>query len=73
MKIKDYKLFLESNNKEEIDSICKKYNIRNYIINDDFTIDVDGCVDLSCRKLTEFPLKVFYFSYNTPFLFLYSI
>ncbi len=28
--------------KSEIDDICKKYRIRNYIINPDGSIDVDG-------------------------------
>ena len=30
----------------DIDSICRKYNIRNYIINSDGSIDVDGDVNL---------------------------
>ena len=32
---------------EDIDEICRKYNIINYTINSDGTIDVDGNVDLS--------------------------
>ena len=53
-----------------IHDICKKYNIKNYTINDDGTIDVDGDVDLSGYDLSEIPLtfnKVsgyFYCSYN---------
>jgi hypothetical protein len=43
--------------KEDIDSICKKYNIQNYVVNDDGTIDVDGSVNLSYSELTEIPLK----------------
>ena len=31
---------------EDIDSICKKYGIKNYTINVDGTVDVDGNVDL---------------------------
>ena len=37
--------------------ICGKYNILNYTINDDLSIDVDSDVNLSNKGLTEFPLK----------------
>ena len=39
-----------------IHDICKRYNITNYTINGDGSIDVDGSVKLSEYKLTEFPL-----------------
>jgi len=39
------------------DSICKKYNIMNYTINDDGTVDVDGGVYLNQFGLTKLPLK----------------
>jgi hypothetical protein len=39
-----------------ISLICKQYGIENYIINSDGSIDVDGRVDLSYKKLTELPL-----------------
>ena len=42
---------------EDIDSICKKYGIKNYTINEDGTVDVDGSVDLSERNLSKLPLK----------------
>jgi len=42
---------------EDIDYICEKYDIENYTINEDGTIDIDGNVDLSYRKLTKLPLK----------------
>ena len=42
---------------EDIDSICKKYGITNYTINSDGSIDVDGRVNLSEKKLTKLPLK----------------
>ena len=42
---------------EDIPSICKKYGIENYTINSDGSIDVEGNVDLSCKKLTKLPLK----------------
>jgi hypothetical protein len=48
---------------QNIHEICKKYGIKNYTINDDGSIDVDGDVDLSSstrlygKRLTEIPLK----------------
>jgi len=40
-----------------INFICGKYDIRNYTINDDFTIDVKGNVYISGKSLTKIPLK----------------
>ena len=41
-----------------IDLICKKYDIENYTINQDESINVNGNVDLSMKKkLTKLPLK----------------
>ena len=58
MRIKGYKLFLENQQtKEEIDSICQKYSIENYTINDDGTVDVDDDVYLYNKGLTKLPLK----------------
>jgi hypothetical protein len=54
--LKKYRLF-ESVNEEEIHDICKEYDIRNYTINDDGTIDVNGSVDLSKRGLTKLPIR----------------
>ena len=51
------KLFEQFNNEQEILIICKKYNIKNYTINPDGSIDVDGNVNLSYMNLTELPLK----------------
>jgi hypothetical protein len=42
---------------EDIDSICKKYGIQNYTINEDGTVDVDGDVSLYKRNLSKLPLK----------------
>ena len=39
-----------------IDEICKRYDIKNYIINDDGTIDVNGDVYLFNKGLVELPL-----------------
>ncbi len=41
----------------DIHNICRKYGIKNYSINEDGSIDVDGSVDLSSRKLNRLPLK----------------
>jgi hypothetical protein len=49
--VKYLKLF-ESFNKEDIDSICERYGIENYTINEDGTIDVDGCINLTHKGLT---------------------
>ena len=47
---------------KEIHKICKKYGIKNYTINGDGSIDVDGCVNLSDSGLTKIPLKFNYVS-----------
>jgi len=41
----------------DIHNICKDYNIRNYTINDDNSIDVNGGVDLLYCNLSELPLN----------------
>ncbi|MEN6291727.1 MAG: hypothetical protein ABFD07_06895, partial [Methanobacterium sp.] len=43
--------------KESIDSICQKYGIENFTINEDGSIDVNGHVNISSMKLTKLPLK----------------
>ena len=42
---------------DNIHEICKKYNITNYTINSDGSIDVDGSVNLYGRNLTKLPIK----------------
>jgi len=65
--IKPYKIF-ESNepnfptSREEIIEVCKKYEINNYTINDDLSIDVDDFVDLSQTGLEYIPLRFNYVS-----------
>jgi hypothetical protein len=44
-------------NKDNIDIICKTYNIKNYIINSDMSINVDGDVNLRNKSLKSLPLK----------------
>ncbi len=52
--LRKYKIF-ESNT--EIDKICRRYNIENYTINNDNSIDVDGNVSLLGRELKSIPLN----------------
>jgi hypothetical protein len=40
-----------------IHDICKRYNIKNYTINDDGSIDVNGNVDLYNNGFVELPLR----------------
>ena len=40
-----------------ISLICKQYNIENYTVNDDGSIDVNGDVFLDNKGLTELPLS----------------
>lgn len=42
---------------EGIQKICHEYGIRNYTINDDMSIDVDGSVFLDDVKINKLPLK----------------
>ncbi|MCK9476324.1 MAG: hypothetical protein M0R46_10410 [Candidatus Muirbacterium halophilum] len=55
--MKYIKTFNESTNTSEIEAICEKYNITNYTINEDGSIDVDGDVYLYKQKLKVLPLK----------------
>ena len=45
----------EAQRRELIEKWLKEYNIQNYTINDDFTIDVNGDVNLFNMRLKEFP------------------
>ena len=40
-----------------IHDICKRYNITNYTVNDDGSIDVNGNVKISFHKFTELPIR----------------
>jgi len=65
--IKPYKIF-ESNepnfptSREENIEVCEDYEIENYTINDDLSIDVDDFVDLSQTGLEYIPLRFNYVS-----------
>jgi len=55
--MKYLKLFKSLNKSLNIDELCKKYNIKNYTINTDGSIDVDGYVNLFKAGLKKLPLK----------------
>jgi hypothetical protein len=56
--IKNWKLFKESiSTKSQIRYLCEKYDIKNYTINDDLSIDVNGDVYLEYKNLDKIPLK----------------
>jgi len=73
--IKPYKIFESTSpnfptTREGVIQVCKRYEIKNYTINDDLSIDVNGGVELYGEGLEYLPLKfnyvsgVFYCSYN---------
>ena len=45
----------DASKRRMIEEWLKEYNIKNYTINDDLTIDVDGFVFLNKENLKEFP------------------
>ena len=49
---------------QEIKHICDQYEIENYIINPDGSIDVDGSVYISGYRLSKLPLKFNRIRYN---------
>lgn len=57
MKLKQLFGSIFSTPKERIESILKKYNIKNYVINDDLTVDVNGDIDFRGADLKRFPVK----------------
>lgn len=44
-------------NKEEIRGWLNRYLVENYTINDDFTVDVAGCVEINNCNLKEIPVQ----------------
>ena len=54
---KSYKIFENIQTDEEIHELCRKYRIKNYTINEDKSIDVDGDVVLYRKNLTKLTLK----------------
>ena len=67
--IKPYEIFESASpnfptTREEVIELCERYRIKNYTINDDLSIDVDGDVNLSYGNLEYLPLKFNYVSGN---------
>jgi hypothetical protein len=65
--IKPYKIFENKSpnfptTRKKVIEVCKKYEINNYTINDDLSIDVDDFVDLSQTGLEYIPLRFNYVS-----------
>jgi hypothetical protein len=65
--IKPYKIFESASpnfptTREEVIEVCEDYEIENYTINDDLSIDVDGDVRLYGKGLEYLPLKFNYVS-----------
>ena len=58
----DSKTFEETWRPHGINDICKKLDIKNYVINSDLSIDVNGSVDLSNMDLGKIPLNFNYVS-----------
>ena len=52
-----YLRLFESFENTDIVDICKQYNISNYVVNTDGSIDVDKDVRLYNKNLTKLPLK----------------
>ena len=71
---KFYEYFKESTSfptsEDQIVQLCERYKIKNYSINPDLSIDVEGSVSLNNLKLSSLPLRFsrvggsFYCSYN---------
>ncbi len=51
------KLFEDFKDNSDLEKELKKYSIKNYIINSDGTIDVDGDVNFHKKRLTNIPFK----------------
>ncbi len=51
------KLFEQFNNEQEIHDLCKEYRIKDYTINSDGSIDVNGNVNLSACEIRKIPIK----------------
>ena len=55
--MKHLKIYENYQTEEEVAKICKEYGIRNWSINSDGLVDVDGDVELSSKSLNKLPLK----------------
>lgn len=55
--MKYLKLFENHQSEAEVAKICEEYGIKNWTLNSDGLVDVDGDIDLHKKGLTELPLK----------------
>lgn len=69
--LKPHPIFESENNnsqfpstREEVEKLCKKYNLRFYTINDDLSVDVEDNVELSRKYLDYIPLNFNYVKYT---------
>ena len=65
--IKPYEIFESTSpnfptTREEVIEVCERHRIKNYTINDDLSIDVDGDVHLYSKNLEYLPLRFSYVS-----------
>ena len=60
--MKYLKLYEGFQSEEEVSKICKEFGIKNWSINSDGLVDVNGNVDLDDKGLTKIPLKFGYVS-----------
>jgi len=62
--MKHLKLFEQKSYEEHVAKICRKYNIKNWSINSEGLVDVNGIVNLQSERLTKLPLSFGYVSGN---------
>jgi hypothetical protein len=55
--MKYLKLFESHQSETEVDKICRKYGIKNWTLNSDGLVDVDGHVNLCLKNSKKLPLK----------------
>jgi len=65
--IKPYKIFESTSpnfptTRDEVIQVCNIYEIKNYTINDDLSIDVDGDIGITFQNLEYLPIKFNYVS-----------
>ena len=51
------KIYENYQTEEYVDKICEKYNIKNWTLNKDGLVDVDGYVSLIYKRFKKLPLK----------------
>jgi hypothetical protein len=62
--MKYLRLFEQKSYEERVAEICQKYNIKNWSINSEGLVDVNGYVYLQSKRLTKLPLNFGYVAGN---------